>query len=108
MPKRNQNVHTALLIRRLNPKDISQPANVITEFFTNYHLQDLREALWEWLVTGLTSTNNYQNGSSRSNLIFLYDQLEKLIEAIYLQNSRARKSTSTKPVTKPFKRTIKS
>lgn len=72
-------------VLRLTKEEQQQPAAVIAYFFECYHLKDLRELLWEWLLTALGSDNGtYGKGRERSNLIFLYEKLESLAEATYL------------------------
>lgn len=72
-------------LRRLSEEEQKDPQAVITEFFMNYHLKDLRVVLWEWLCSGLCHDGSwFQEGLDRSNLIFLYENLEKLAEASYL------------------------
>ncbi|MDF2189823.1 hypothetical protein [Paraflavitalea sp. CAU 1676] len=70
---------------RLSKEEQKDPQAVLSEFFINYHLNDLREVLWEWLCSGLCHDESwFQEGLHRSNLIFLYENLEKLAEASYL------------------------
>jgi hypothetical protein len=77
--------HNQLL--RLTKEEQQQPAAVINYFFECYHLTDLRELLWDWLLTALGSDNGtYAKGRERSNLIFLYEKLESLAEATYLMH----------------------
>lgn len=91
-------------IRQLSEEEQKDPKEVITEFFLNYHLKDLQEVLWEWLCAGLCHQRSwFQTGIERSNLIFLYENLEKLAEAAYLLHQKPlykgktkRKSTITK------------
>ncbi len=70
---------------RLTEEDRQNLFVVLDNFFSCYSLQDVREMLWDWLVTALASdSSNYDNGTDRSNLIFLYENLETLVEAAYL------------------------
>lgn len=90
MKTKHHHVKESNRILRLNPEEITDPNLVVVDFFMNYHLKDVREAMWEWLSAGLTSSNEYFNtGRERSNLLFLYENIEKLIEAVYLQKRRA-------------------
>lgn len=85
---------------RLSHDQQADPTAVIRYFFECYHLQDLRELLWDWLLTALSSDNGtYSRGRDRSNLIFLYENLEKLAEATYLKygkEARFRKGKKKK------------
>jgi len=70
---------------RLSEDERRQPLHVLNEFFDCYHLNDLREVLWDWLLAALgTDNGTYDRGKDRSNLIFLYQQIELLFEASYL------------------------
>ena len=87
---KHHHVEQSNRILRLSPDEINDPRLVVAEFFMNYHLKDVREDLWEWLSAGLTSSNEYFNtGMDRANLIFLYENLEKLVEANFLLTKRA-------------------
>ncbi|MDF2191388.1 hypothetical protein [Paraflavitalea sp. CAU 1676] len=84
-------------LRRLSEEEQKDPQGVITEFFMNYHLKDLREVLWEWLCSGLCHDGSwFQDGLDRSNLIFLYENLEKLAEAAYLLHRKSVPKSQTK------------
>ncbi|NII25160.1 hypothetical protein HB364_08720 [Pseudoflavitalea sp. X16] len=69
----------------LSEEEQKQPVKVLDAFFDCYHLKDLREVLWDWLVAALgTDSGIYDRGRERSNLIFLYKQIELLYEAAYV------------------------
>lgn len=69
---------------RLSEEERRNPYGVLEDFFSNFHLQDVREMLWEWLVAALSSeSGNYESGHARSNLIYVYEKLELLIEAAH-------------------------
>lgn len=82
---KQKQIHNQLL--RLTREQQQEPGAVLTYFFECYHLKDLRELLWDWLLTALSSDNvTYAKGRERSNLIFLYEKLESLVEAAYLMH----------------------
>lgn len=92
--RKQENSHR---IMRLTYEEQQDPKEIIRCFFECYHLKDLRELLWDWLLTALGSDNgNYPRGIDRSNLIFLYENLEKLVEAVYLQHSKGAATTRKK------------
>jgi|GEM_PF-515173 hypothetical protein len=69
---------------RLSEEEKKNLYGVLEDFFSNFHLKDVREMLWDWLVAALSSENGaYESGHSRSNLIFVYEKLELLIEAAH-------------------------
>ncbi|MDF2186813.1 hypothetical protein [Paraflavitalea sp. CAU 1676] len=92
-------------LRRLSHEEQSDPKSVLAEFFTNYHLHDLRDVLWEWLCAGLCHDGSwFQEGLDRSNLLFLYENLEKLAEAAYLLHRKAEQKGQTKRKSKTTKK----
>jgi hypothetical protein len=81
--KEKKTLHAEVL--RLSKEEQRQPLDVLTCFFDCYHLKDFRELLWDWLLAALgTDSGIYDKGRERSNLIFLYQKLEALVEAAYL------------------------
>ncbi|WEK36654.1 MAG: hypothetical protein P0Y53_03995 [Candidatus Pseudobacter hemicellulosilyticus] len=91
---------------RLTEKQRQDPGAILRDFFTWYHLDDLREILWEWMQVGLTTDNEvYQNGRDRSNLLFFCKNIEMLIEAAFLlqdgKNTRKNKNKKGKVMPLP-------
>lgn len=78
---------------RLNEDERKDPHGVLEDFFSCFHLQDVRAILWDWLVAALSSESSaYDTGYARSNLFFVYDKFEKLIEAAHgLHRNRRRR-----------------
>lgn len=77
---------------RLNEDQKQDLYSVVEDFCSFFHLQDMREILWDWLVAALSCDHsNYSTGLTRSNLIFVYENLELLMEAIYEINKRRNK-----------------
>jgi hypothetical protein len=77
---------------RLNEEEKQNPYLVLDDFYSFFHLQDIREILWEWLVAAMsTDCGKYSTGYDRSNLIFVYEKLELLLEATSSIHKRRRK-----------------
>jgi hypothetical protein len=98
MRKRNKTIERPAEadIDRLSKEKKDNPLLVLQEFCDSYHLHEVRKALWDWLVTALGKNNSiYDEAKERSNLFFFYENMEELIEAVYLlhqqQNAPARK-----------------
>jgi hypothetical protein len=92
---RTVNTHPAWVNQplRLTEEEKQNPYVVVEEFYTCFHLQDMREILWDWLVAALSCEHSaYNTGYARSNLIFIYEKLESLIEASSEINKRRRKN----------------
>ena len=59
--------------------------SVFEHFFECYHLNEVRQILWEWLVEIISSNNSISNdGSERNNHIYFYEKIEQLVEACFI------------------------
>jgi hypothetical protein len=85
---------------RLTEEERQDPYIVLEDFFSNFHLQDMREMLWDWLVAAMSAESSaYNTGYARSNLVFVYEKLELFVEAvqvIYKRRKRRQKRNSRK------------
>lgn len=69
----------------LTVDQLGNPMIVIDEFFSCYHLDDLRQLLWDWLQAAMATENSsFDCSRDRSNLLFLYKKIEELVEAVYV------------------------
>jgi hypothetical protein len=62
---------------------------VVDEFFQFAHLPQVRWYLWEMMKTLVTGSFPELDSKERNNLICFYEQVEKLIEGVYVLH-RAR------------------
>ena len=70
---------------RLTQEQMADPDSVLNDFFSWYHLDDLRQMLWEWMQAAMITDNGiYETSKERSNLLFFYRNMELLVEAAYL------------------------
>lgn len=77
---------------RLTEEERQNPYRVVEEFFSFFDTQDMHEILWDWLVAAMSNeSGSFESGYSRSNLIFVYERLESLIEASYVIHMRRKK-----------------
>ena len=82
---------------RLSKEERQDLYGVLDDFYSCFHLQDVREVLWDWLVAALsTDCGAYNTGYSRSNLVFVYEKLELLIEAAYILHRNRKRSMKKK------------
>jgi hypothetical protein len=89
---------------RLSDEERQNLYGVLDDFFSCFHLQDVREVLWDWLVAALSSESGaYNSGYARSNLIFVYEKLELLIEAAHGLHRRRKKSMKRKQKFKVYR-----
>jgi hypothetical protein len=90
-------------IERLSKEKRENPAQVLHEFCDSYHLHEVRKTLWDWLVTALGKTHSiYDDAKERSNLFFFYENVEELMEAVYLLHQQQE---TPKPAARPKKNT---
>jgi hypothetical protein len=75
---------------RLEKEEMANPDLVIEAFRNAHHLHEIRQYLWDLLETAITTENTaFQDASSRNHILFFYQELESLIEAIYMKNQYA-------------------
>jgi len=78
--------------RKLSREERENPLEVVRDFFSYGHLPEIREQLWELLKT--TVTGNYSKmltRQERSNMLYFYERLEKLIEAVHMISQEEEK-----------------
>ncbi|THU41668.1 hypothetical protein FAM09_06095 [Niastella caeni] len=76
---------------RLNEEERQNPMLVIDDFFECYHLNDVRDILWKWMVEVLSSSGSISNEAlERNNHIYFYEKAEMLVEAIYILKNLIR------------------
>jgi hypothetical protein len=77
------------------PEDPQQQfLQLLEQFFENFHLKEVDEHLWNWLVAAITRENCiYSNAMERANLVFFYENLEELFKKCWqLHNNQLPKS----------------
>jgi len=86
--------------RLLKKEEVNDPSIVLDEIFDFAHLPEWRSLLWEWLK--ITVSGSYNTASAeleRGNLLFLYEKLQRLIEAshlIHLQQQASKRMDQEK------------
>jgi len=68
----------------LTREQIADPYIVIDELFDYAHLPELRAQLWEWIRLTITCSYHEQEVRDKVNLLYCYDQIVKMIEAVHL------------------------
>lgn len=77
---------------RLNNHQMNNPTLIIEEFFDCFHLGEVRDILWDWMVEVVTSERSIsQEAIDRRNHFFFYEKLESLVEAALLLKNRSKK-----------------
>jgi hypothetical protein len=76
--------------RKLSVEEIENPEKVIEDLFQYAHLPQLRWFYWEGLKTLVTGGFVNLRSKDRSNLIYFYEQIEKLIEVVHVIHEKNR------------------
>lgn len=92
------NKRTAKPIKdRLKEEEKLHPLPVLSDFCDSYHLHEVKQILWDWLVTALGKSHSiYDEGKERSNLFFFYEKVETLMEAVYMIHEQQEKASHPK------------
>jgi hypothetical protein len=81
---------------RLNNDQTNNPTPVFDEFFQCYHLNEVRQTMWRWLVTVVSSAGSVSNDAhERNNDLYFYEQIEMLVEGVWVMR---RMENATVPV----------
>lgn len=71
--------------RLLNKEEVTDPGIILDEVFDYAHLPEWRSLLWEWLKITVSGTYNTESAEyDRSSILYMYEKLQKLIEAAHL------------------------
>jgi hypothetical protein len=70
--------------RKLTGQEAEHPEMVIDEFFEFANLSEVRWYMWEMMTAMVTGTYNQLKKRERSNLLYFYERVEKLIEGIHV------------------------
>lgn len=77
---------------RLTKEQKKNPVSALEDFFQCYHLNEVRELLWNWLVEVISSPRSISaEPMQRNNSIFFYENLETAVEAAFVINRKAQK-----------------
>lgn len=74
--------------RKLTIGEVEEPERVMTEFFDLFPLSRSRALLWEMVRTMVTDGYSRLKPRERSELLFYYEQMEKLFEAVHVMQER--------------------
>ncbi|MCS3800869.1 hypothetical protein [Niastella sp. OAS944] len=70
---------------RLNEEQTKNPDLVFDEFFQCYHLNEVRQTMWQWLVTVVSGADSAsKDPHERNNDMFFYEQIEMLVEGVWV------------------------
>ncbi|WP_205513025.1 hypothetical protein [Longitalea arenae] len=77
---------------RLTQEQKRDPLPVLDDFFECYHLNEVRQTLWEWLTEVLSSQRSIAiEPLDRNNHIYFYEKIEGIIEAAFILKNKIQK-----------------
>jgi len=80
---------------RLTKEQRRDPLPVLDDFFECYHLNEVRQTLWEWLTEVLSSQRSVAiEPLDRNNHIYFYEKIEGVIEAVFVIKKKIHKHRS--------------
>lgn len=84
---------------RLSAEEQADPRAVLRDFFTLNRLHELRAMLWQWMQAGLSAPDTaFDSALERQNLLGMYEDLERVLEAAFLLSQQAD-TPSSHPLT---------
>ena len=83
--------------RLLTNEEHADPNLVLEELFDFAHLPEWRNILWDWLKITVSGSYNAETSTSseRASILFVYEKLQKLIEASHLMYTKQKTSKET-------------
>lgn len=78
--------------RKLSADEIENPQTVIHQFFDYASLPQVRAHLWEWLKSTVTGDYVSLPRQEKGNLIYFFEQLEKLVEAAHIIHEQSKRN----------------
>jgi hypothetical protein len=77
---------------RLTEEQKKDPLPVLDDFFECYHLNEVRQMLWDWLIEVISSNRSIASEPlERSNHLYFYEKIEEIIEAAYILRKKMHK-----------------
>jgi hypothetical protein len=104
MPKSNKRIAQSTQ-DGLDTAEQSTPQEVLSDFCDTYRLHEANEIMWDWIATALSkSPSIYDTGRERSNLLFFYEKMKALLEAVYtIDNAQQAKAVPVKQASRKSK-----
>lgn len=77
---------------RLTQEQKQAPVSAIEDFFECFHLNEVREILWNWMVEVVSSPHGISHDHhERNNHLYFYEKKELLVESAYVMLKKANK-----------------
>jgi hypothetical protein len=77
---------------RLTKEQKKDPLPVFNDFFECYHLNEVRQTLWQWLTEVLSAQYSIAiDPLERNNHIYFYEKIEMVIEAVFVIKKQIHK-----------------
>lgn len=88
----NKHPHWHNVPLRLSEEQKQNPVLVLNEFFESFHLNEVREIMWAWMVEVVSSPHSIsQDANERSNHVFFYEKMEEVVEACWIIRKKVLK-----------------
>lgn len=82
-------------LHKLTVSEISNPYLVIEDLFDCCHLPEWRQLLWSSFKSNITGTYHKElNRRERNEVVYLYEYLERLVEAAWVLHEKQRSATA--------------
>ena len=77
---------------RLTKEEKHDPLAVLDDFFECYHLNDVRQLLWQWLSVVIAGQRSIaMEPLDNDNHLYFYEKLEGIVEAAYVMRRKIHK-----------------
>lgn len=77
----------------LSECELENPFRVISDFFDNNALHDIREKTWQLYKGWVTGSSDYAEGQDNVDMLFFYTQLIDFLNASYLYAEQEKDNT---------------
>ncbi|WP_316814783.1 hypothetical protein [Pedobacter nyackensis] len=68
----------------LSEYELEHPLQVITDFFDNYPIHEIRDKIWQLYKGWVNNSADFAEGEENAGMLFLYTQLIDFLNASYV------------------------
>ncbi|OQP59255.1 hypothetical protein A3860_38025 [Niastella vici] len=80
---------------RLTEEQTNEPTLALDDFFQCYHLNEVRQTLWQWVVAVISSAGSVSDDHhERNNHLYFYEKMEMLVEANWIMRRGCGKNNT--------------
>jgi hypothetical protein len=74
----------------LTDYELENPLNVMTDFFGNHALHDIREKTWQLYKGWVNASSDFAEGKESTDMLFFYTQLIGFMNASYIYTEKKK------------------